>query len=576
MNNNIPDIWGAGSIFAYSGLDGESTFKNSLAGYLKSDKIGVIFDCRTAVELSFDIKQAGDVEYMLAASDAVHFITRHNENHNKQACFMFLNENTIVGFFHENAIPYINLGSEKCENPEEGIMVYSSQGEHIAFIKDNNRFALCVSRKSESDAKDKAKTGLCADIGDLLDKKYAYFEALPKPILDSRITEKTLAKCFSIMKSQVYTPENNIACRWTTPDRIPHKKMWLWDSVFHSIGNKYISKELAVESIDALFSFQREDGFIPHMMSPGEVSDLTQPPVIAWGFYGLYEYFKDESILKKFYEKTKNFLLWVFESRDKNNNNLFEWEVEENNPDCRCAECGMDNSPRFDNVKAMDCVDFSCFMANEARYMEKAARALGLPDEAKYWADKYSGIKKAINDVLWCGEDGFYFDRIVDTNQFKKVWAVSSFLPLFAGVCDKNQAEKLVMHLKDERKFNTDFPIPSIAADDKTFGTDMWRGPVWINYNYMVIQGLKEYGFDEPADELANKTLDIMIFWYEQEGVIYEFYDSENRLSPSRLNRKGKPLVPYSPKTKMQTIRDYGWSAALFADMILNIRKYRK
>ena len=112
-----------------------------------------------------------------------------------------------------------------------------------------------------------------------------------------------------------------------------------------------------------------------------------------------------------------------------------------------------------------------------------------------------------------------------------------------------------------------------MAVDDETFGTDMWRGPVWINYNYMIIQGLLEYGFSELADEITEKTLDIMTFWYEQEGVLYEFYDSENRVSPSRLNRKGRPVVPYSPKIKMQTIRDYGWSAALFADMVLKIKK---
>ena len=570
MKNNKPDIWGAGSIFSFSGLDGENTFENSLVGYLKSDYIGVVFNCTSTIELAFDIKDARKIDFKLVASDAVHFMTEHRQ-YDKEACFMFLNENTIVGRYHDSAVPYISLGARDVTKTEDGMVVYNSGEEYIAFGKNDSSFALCVNAKSKDDSIHRVREGLAADIDALLESKYDFFEKLPKLNTGNTDMDRTLAKCFSVMKSQIYTPEKEITCRWTTPDRIPHKKMWLWDSVFHSMGNKYISKQLAIDSIDSLFSFQREDGFIPHMMSPSEVSDVTQPPVIAWGAYKLYEFFGDESILEKFYEKTKMFLIWVMENRDTNSNNLFEWELEDN-PDCRCSECGMDNSPRFDNAKKMDCVDFSCFMANEARYMAKTADKLDLEEEEEYWSDKYSDIKRAINNMLWSEEDGFYFDMVVDTGQLKKVWAISSFLPLFASVCEKHQAEKLIMHLNDKRKFNTALPIPSVAVDDETFGTDMWRGPVWINYNYMVLQGLKEYGFNELADEITNKMLDIMTFWYEQEGVIYEFYDSENRVSPSRLNRKGRPLVPYNPKIKMQTIKDYGWSAALFAELALKIK----
>ena len=440
MKNSIPDIWGAGSIFAFSGFDGDNTFENSLVGHLKGDGIGVVFNLISTVELAFDIKKARNIKYLMVASDAVHFMTEHNECDN-EACFIFLNENTIAGKYHDNAVPYVSFGAGESEKPEQGAITYSAGGEHIAFIKEKSRFALCVSRKSKTDAAERAKAGLGADLNALLEKKYDFFENLPKSNADNPEAEKTLAKCFSVMKSQVYTPEKEIACRWTTPDRLPHKKMWLWDSVFHSMGNKHISKELAIDSIDALFSFQREDGFIPHMMSPGEASDVTQPPVIAWGVYELHEFFQDETILEKFYEKTKKFLIWVMENRDVNRNDLFEWEMEDD-PSCRCSECGMDNSPRFDDVKTMDCVDFSCFMANEARYMAKTAAKLRFPEEEKYWSDKYTDIKKAINETLWCEEDGFYFDRIVETNEAKKVWAVSSFLPLFAGVCEKTAGRK--------------------------------------------------------------------------------------------------------------------------------------
>ena len=34
----------------------------------------------------------------------------------------------------------------------------------------------------------------------------------------------------------------------------------------------------------------------------------------------------------------------------------------------------------------------------------------------------------------------------------------------------------------------------------------MWRGPVWINYNYMISKGLTEYGFGDSSEKIKEKT----------------------------------------------------------------------
>jgi hypothetical protein len=39
----LPNIWGQGSLFAFSGLDGVNTYENSLTGTLCGDMNGVIF-----------------------------------------------------------------------------------------------------------------------------------------------------------------------------------------------------------------------------------------------------------------------------------------------------------------------------------------------------------------------------------------------------------------------------------------------------------------------------------------------------------------------------------------------------
>ena len=128
----------------------------------------------------------------------------------------------------------------------------------------------------------------------------------------------------------------------------------------------------------------------------------------------------------------------------------------------------------------------------------------------------------------------------------------------------------LFKELKNPETFYTEFPIPSISKKDATFGSDMWRGPVWINYNYMISEGLTTYGYEDFSNEIIDKTIKTLNYWYRKNGTIYEFYDSDNEVAPNELNRKGTPLIPYDFTIKYQTIREYGWSNTLLFDLLYN------
>ena len=96
--------------------------------------------------------------------------------------------------------------------------------------------------------------------------------------------------------------------------------------------------------VRSLFDVQRPDGFIPHMSAPDWSSEVTQPPVVAWGIYKLYEKTGRTDWLSDSYDSLKRYLEWNFKNRDTNHNYLFEWDVNADSPNCRCDECGMDNS----------------------------------------------------------------------------------------------------------------------------------------------------------------------------------------------------------------------------------------
>ena len=63
-------------------------------------------------------------------------------------------------------------------------------------------------------------------------------------------------------------------------------------------------------------------------------------------------------------------------------------------------------------------------------------------------------------------------------------------------------------HLINPKEFWTKFPIPTVAASEPKFNPQgYWRGPMWMNINWMLHRGLLRYGFKAVADELLQKTI---------------------------------------------------------------------
>ena len=97
----------------------------------------------------------------------------------------------------------------------------------------------------------------------------------------------------------------------------------------------------------------------------------------------------------------------------------------------------------------------------------------------------------------------------------------------------------------------------------------MWRGATWLNLNYLVIEGLKRQGQAQEARRLADASIAQVRQTAETHGVIFEFYDAKGLVPPFRCHRKGPPAAVYDLRGKVDAIRDYHWSAALTACLML-------
>lgn len=573
----LPNVWGKGALFAYSGLEGTNSYYDSMCGQLMAEHIGMTFD-GTSAELYLRMKGVPwvqEIAFSLVASDLIEGTLLDGAPFK----FLFLDQRTVVGYAPADAVTPVFRADLAVEKAFGGGTAYKCGDNWYAFASntENRQTRFAVARSGDfEDAANAAKAALNADIESIAEKRRAYFDVVPELTVTSESEQRTLAKAFSIMKSQFYTAEGIFKGLWTTPDRLPHKKWWLWDSVFHSIGYVYIEPELAHKALLSILDVQKPDGFIPHMSDPHRyVHPHTQPPILAWGTYRLYERTGRRDWVEEMYSGMKLFLEWIMKNRDENKNYLFEWYVDPDVEVCRCGESGMDNTPRFDVVQLMDAIDFSSYMANEMRHMAKLAEILDLPDDAAEYRELFEKIKGQINKVLYDEKDGRYYDRELESGLFRKVSTPAGFLPLFAGVCTPEQAKRLLADITDPKTFSTVMPLPTVALDDPYHSTDYWRGTTWICYNYMVEQGLREYGFIKEADEMVDATLKCIAEWYEREGCLFEIYDPKNRLCPTELGRKGPALKPAEPFARIMAVRDFGWSATLYVAMAME-RENRK
>lgn len=548
----VPDVWGEGALFAFSGLDGETDSRTMFMATLGREKYDLLFHTPERFTLEIRPSQQGVVK--VATGDVLIV-----ETPDGVLCITYAAWHTLIGLYPEG----IHIALQPLVWLDEDNALWNSD-EHEYLSVSNGQFVLSYgTTQEEAEARGDAAWGL--DIADIIQARLESYAQLPEL---SSGNDRLLKKCYSVMRVNTLAPEGLIRRTWSTPDRVPHKRMWLWDSVFHSLAMNRFAPEVAADFLLAVLDSQREDGMIPHFSGPdGRSSRITQPPILAWGVWENYRMFQDGNWLREALPKLEHYLEWNLAHRDQNGNHLLEWFIE-GDPLCRSGESGLDNSPRFDEAVLLDAVDFSTFQARDMVCIAQLWRALGESERAAVWDERATAMRNAIHTLLWDEGSGFYYDRDFE-GRLSPVMAVTGFLPLLLEDIPANRVVRLVTHLKDPATFGTVFPIPSVAANDPRWSTDMWRGATWINLNYLVIQGLRQHGYAAEADWLTDLTIAHVGKYYEQYGVLFEFFDAKDERPPTQCDRKGAHQEPYDIHRKMDSIRDYHWTAALTALLLL-------
>ena len=547
---NMPDVWGRGQLLAFSALDGPTNWHESFV--LHTGVEPGCFTVRLPLEIDISFDGLGPLDFKMVLGDVIAAATPTGD-----FIAAFLDHRTLLGQLPDHATMQAHGQAIRSQPSQIG----SSDNLQLWAAKKESRFAIILT--SDGKAPDLTKA-FAADLVESANARSRFVRELEIPAgLDGAMT-RLLRKAVSIMKVNVESACGQIKRRWTTPDRWPHRHMWLWDSAFHALGLSRIDPDLARDALLAVLEQTKADGMLPHTITPVTTSQITQPPILAWAVLEILNVTGDRNFAQQCKPYLFQYLEWDRKNRDQNGNHIPEWFIE-GNPLCRCGECGLDNSPLFNKAVLLDSVDFACYLCNDYMCLAEIAERLSDDAMSKTCRTHAQKIKTAVNDLLWCEEMGLYLYRDFD-GDFVPIKTIASFMPLFAGVADDVRARRLLAHLQDPATFAAPMPIPSVALDSGSYCKDMWRGPSWINTNYLIYRGLVRYGFTEAAARLRTVTIDKLNKWYLKEGCLFENYDSLDLTSPHDLDRKQRLVSGRG----LPVISDLQWSAAVTARLIMD------
>lgn len=384
-----------------------------------------------------------------------------------------------------------------------------------------------------------------------------WFERCPLVRLD---LEPTAGHCWWVLGANQVELELVPSSRAVVPSKLGYVALWQWDAYFIAIGLRHGDLDLAIEQLDLALRYQGGDGQLPDVVHDDGVlagSDdlppadrarlrelgspaadptvpvpLTKPPLTALALSRLAESGASEEWVRRMLPVVSASQQWWFDH-------------------CLAADglpeyghpysSGLDDSPVFDADLPVATPDLAAYLELQDLLLSHLLRDLGDADPAERHRARATETRRLLRR-LWQPEDGRFAPR--SARGPVAAHTVVDLLPLLTGTLPPDVAAALVADLEDPRTFGAPRPVPTVALDDASFSPErMWRGPVWANTNWLLVEGLVRSGFPDAAGRLAERTLAMV-----SHGAS-EYY---NPLTGERP-RRAAPM--------------FSWTAALFIDL---------
>lgn len=193
----------------------------------------------------------------------------------------------------------------------------------------------------------------------------------------------------------------------------------------------------------------------------------------------------------------------------------------------------------------------NCLFHEDLRASAELARRLGRTQDQERLHAQAETLAQNIQKYCWDARDSYYYTVDVQCMDRRaeliptvprgmdmswkclpmRIQVFTGFLPLRCGIATEEQAREMVrVNYQADDRLNARWGVRSLSARESMYSLAFssnpsnWLGPVWTIVNYFAWKGLRRYGFEREATELADKTIALLGTDLKKNGSLNEYY----------------------------------------------------
>lgn len=204
------------------------------------------------------------------------------------------------------------------------------------------------------------------------------------------------------------------------------------------------------------------------------------------------------------------------------------------------SHCGMDDYPAQVEMMAKKTEKYSCPCLSTAqiiragKIMKMVADYLGKTDDIKIYDADIEYSTKALNDLAWDEESGYFGYTVYDDDKnYKGImktekgenWnkGMDGIYPIVAGAVEGERKQRVLAHIKNPDEMWSQAGISAVDMSASYYFDDgYWNGNVWMSHQWYVWKTMLDNGEADFAYEIAKRALDM---WKDETDFTYNTYE---------------------------------------------------